>query len=79
MWFRAMWWMTTQKNGVIALGLQQVLGWRSYHSARTCLHKLLRAMIRPERERLVGTVEVDDSYLGGPKKGCAADRRKTRR
>ena len=64
-WFRAMWWMTSQKNGVSALGLQQVLGWGSYQTAWTCLHKLRRAMIRPGRERLAGTVEVDESYLGG--------------
>lgn len=25
-WFRAMWWVTTQKNGARALGLQRVLG-----------------------------------------------------
>ena len=39
-WFRAMWWITSQKNGVSALGLQQVLGWGSYQTAWTCLHKL---------------------------------------
>jgi transposase-like protein len=68
-WFRAMWWMTSQKNGVSALGLQQVLGWGSYQTAWTCLHKLRRAMIRPGRDRLSGTVEVDESYLGGLEAG----------
>jgi transposase-like protein len=64
-----MWWMTSQKNGVSALGLQQVLGWGSYQTAWTCLHKLRRAMIRPGRERLAGTAEVDESYLGGAEEG----------
>ena len=64
-WVRAMWWMTSQKNGVSALGLQQVLGWGSCQTAWTCLHKLRRARIRPGRERLLGVVEVDESYLGG--------------
>ena len=68
-WFRAMWWMTSQKNGISALGLQQVLGWGSYQTAWTCLHKLRRAMIRPGRDRLRGTVEVDESYLGGLEAG----------
>ena len=67
--FRAMWWMTSQKNGASALGLQQVLGWGSYQTAWTCLHKLRRAMIRPGRERLAGAVEVDESYLGGAEEG----------
>jgi transposase-like protein len=68
-WFRAMWWITSQKNGVSALGLQQVLGWGSYQTAWTCLHKLRRAMIRPGRDRLRGTVEVDECYLGGLEAG----------
>jgi len=68
-WFRAMWWLTSQKNGVSALALQRVLGWGSYQTAWTCLHKLRRAMIRPGRERLAGVVEVDESYLGGNEQG----------
>ena len=68
-WFRAMWWVTSQKNGVSALGLQQVLGWGSYQTAWTCLHKLRRAMVRPGREQLSGVVEVDESYLGGAEEG----------
>lgn len=64
-WFRAMWWVTCQKNGVSALSLQQALGWGSYQTAWTCLHKLRRAMVRPGRERLKGVVEVDESYWGG--------------
>jgi hypothetical protein len=31
-WFRAMWWVTTQKNGASALGLQRVLGLKSYEA-----------------------------------------------
>lgn len=64
-WFRAMWWVTCQKNGVSALSLQQTLGWGSYQTAWTCLHRLRRAMVRPGRERLRGVVEVDESYWGG--------------
>ena len=49
-WFRAMWWVTTQKNGASALGLQRVLGLKSYETAWTWLHKLRRAMVRPGRD-----------------------------
>ena len=38
-WFRAMWWVTTQENGVSALGLQRVLGLGSYQTAWAWLHK----------------------------------------
>jgi transposase-like protein len=68
-WFRAMWWVTTQKNGVSALGLQRVLGLGSYQTAWAWLHKLRRAMVRPGRDRLAGEVEVDETYLGGTEPG----------
>jgi transposase-like protein len=67
-WFRAMWWVTSQKTGASALGLQQVLGLKSYQTAWTWLHKLRRAMIRPGRERLSGSVEVDETYWGAAEK-----------
>ena len=68
-WFRAMWWVTTQKNGASALGLQRVLGLKSYETAWTWLHKLRRAMVRPGRDLLTGRIEVDEGYLGGPEEG----------
>lgn len=63
-WFRAMWQVTSQKNGVSALGLQRVLGLGSYKTAWALLHKLRRAMVRPGRDRLGGLVEVDETYWG---------------
>jgi transposase-like protein len=68
-WFRAMWWVTTQKNGASALGLQRVLGLRKYKTAWTMLHKLRRAMVRPGRDLLTGRIEVDESYVGGEEEG----------
>lgn len=67
MWFRAMWYVTNQKHGVSALGLQRALGFGSYRTAWTLLHKLRYAMVRPGRGRLSGTVEVDETYIGGKK------------
>jgi len=69
MWFRAMWWVTSQKTGASALGLQRMLGLGSYYTAWTWLHKLRRAMVRPGRDRLSGRVEVDETYVGGEKPG----------
>ena len=68
-WFRAMWHVTSQKNGVSALGLQRVLGLGSYKTAWALLHKLRRAMVRPGRDRLGGVVEVDETYWGGEEEG----------
>ena len=69
LWFRAIWWVTSQKNGASALGLQRILGLGSYQTAWMWLHKLRRAMVRPGRDKLTGTVQVDETYIGGEKPG----------
>src|SRR5450830_320475 len=66
-WFAAIWFVTSQNNGVSALGLQRVLGLKSYETAWVWMHKLRRAM--PERQVLAGTVEVDETYVGGISRG----------
>ena len=67
-WFRAIWQVTSQKNGISAMGLQRVLGLGSYQTAWV-MHKLRRAMIRPGRDRLSGIVEVDETYWGAEEPG----------
>src|ERR1035437_8877617 len=69
LWFRAIWQITSQKNGASAVAVQQVLGLGSYQTAWTWLHKLRRAMVRPERDRLTGRVEVDEAFIGGLEEG----------
>lgn len=61
--------MVSQKHGISALGLQQVLGLNRYETTWTLLHKLRVAMVRPGRDRLVGPVQVDETYIGGPRPG----------
>ena len=68
-WYRAMWWVTSQKTGASALGLQSILGLGSYRTAWALLHKLRRAMVRPDRERLTGRTEVDETFVGGEEEG----------
>jgi transposase-like protein len=69
LWFEAMWYLTSQKYGVSALGLQRVLGLGSYHTSWEWLHKLRRSMVRPGRDRLAGVVEVDEIFVGGERSG----------
>jgi len=70
-WFAATWYITNQKFGASALGLQRVLRLGSYQTAWTIQHKLRRAMVRPDRDLLSGLVEVDETYVGGEEKGVA--------
>jgi len=65
-WFRAMWWVASQKNGASALGFQRILGLKSYETAWTWLPKFRRAMIRLGRDILSGSVEVDECSIGSP-------------
>lgn len=69
LWFRAIWWMIAQKNGVSASGLQAILGIGSYKTAWVWLHKLRALMVFPNRDKLTGKVEIDETYVGGVAEG----------
>lgn len=69
LWFRAIWYVTNQKYGISALGLQRALGIGSYHTAWEWLYRLRHAMVRPGRDRISGIIEVDETYIGGKKPG----------
>ena len=69
LWFAAAWFLTSQKDGASALGLQRVLGLGSYQTAWAMLHRLRSAMVRPGRDMLSGDVEVDETSIGGVKPG----------
>ena len=70
-WFAAIWFLTSQKNGMSALGLQRVLGFGSYETAWAWLQKLRRAMVRPDRDLLSGVVELDEVFVGNESRGAA--------
>lgn len=69
MWFKAIWYITNQKHGISALGLQRILGIGSYQTAWEWLYRLRHAMVRPGRDRISGTIEVDETYIGGKRAG----------
>jgi transposase-like protein len=73
-WFWAAYLMTTHTPGMSALQFQRQLGISRYETAWTMLHKLRRAMVRPNREALRDEVEVDEAYVGGPEEGLRGGR-----
>jgi transposase-like protein len=75
-WFTACWLFATQKDGVSALSLQRSLEIGSYQTAWAMLHRLRSVLVRPGRERLHGTVEVDETYIGGEEPGLSGGRAK---
>lgn len=68
-WFRAAYLVSTLTPGLSAVQLQRQLGLGTYETAWTMIHRLRRAMLRPERDQLTGPVEVDESFIGGPRSG----------
>ncbi len=75
-WFWAAYLLTTHTPGFSALQLQRQLGIRRYETAWTMLQKLRRAMVRPERDRIAATVEVDETYVGGVEEGRRGGRQR---
>jgi transposase-like protein len=64
MWFRAVFEISSRRNGISAKELQRILGLGSYETAWTWLHKLRGALVRPHREPLAKHVEVDEAFVG---------------
>jgi len=75
-WFMACWHFATAKDGVSALSLKRVLEIGSYQTAWAMLHRFRSVLVRPGRERLTGTVQVDETYIGGEEPELSGGRAK---
>ena len=64
-WFGIMWLLMSQKFGTNAKGLMRIFN-LGYTTAWNGLHKLRRVMVRAERTKLEGSVEVDEAFIGSP-------------
>jgi transposase-like protein len=69
LWYRVIWSLIINKNGISAVSVQRMMGFGSYQTAWTWLHKLRMLTILPDREKLKGTVEVDETFLGWKSEG----------
>jgi transposase-like protein len=68
LWFQVIFEFISRKHGCNAMDLQRLLG-LSRKIAWTWLHKIRDAMVNPDRTLLTGTVEVDETYVGGSEEG----------
>jgi transposase-like protein len=68
-WFRAVFEISSRKNGISAKELQRILGFGSYETAWTWLHKIRGSLDRPGREPLSENVEIDEAFVGGKRLG----------
>jgi len=68
-WFLAIFLVTSSKGGISAMELKRQMGFGSYQTAWSWLHKIRKAMVTPKRTPLSDRVEADETYWGGPKPG----------
>ena len=68
-WFLAIWLVTSSKGGISAMELQRQMGFSSYQTAWSWLHKIRKAMVAPGRAPLAARVEADETLLGGARPG----------
>lgn len=68
LWFLAVYLLATSKRGISGAELGRKLG-LSPRTAWSWLAKIRRALGRREQQRLLGTVEVDEAYIGGRRAG----------
>jgi transposase-like protein len=64
-WYKALHLMLTSKKGISALQIHRLLGTGSYRSAWYMCMRLRGAMFDPDFQKLMGIVEVDETYIGG--------------
>lgn len=69
LWFQAIWQVVSQKHGISTLSLQKILGLNRYETTWNMLHRIRTAMVRPDRDRLTGPIQVDETYIGGSHPG----------
>jgi transposase-like protein len=68
-WFLAIYLVTSSKGGISAMELKRQMGFGSYQTAWSWLHKIRKAMIRPDRQPLAERVEADETLIGGSRPG----------
>ena len=69
MWFRAVFEISSRRNGISGKELQRIMGFGSYETAWTWLHKLRASLVRPNREPLARDVQVDEAFVGAKRAG----------
>jgi len=64
-WFRVLHTMVTSKKGVSALQIYRTMGFGSYKTAWYMCHRLRLSLQDKDFQKLVGIVEIDETYVGG--------------
>jgi transposase-like protein len=66
-WFRVIHRMLVSKKGVSALQMHREMGFGSYKTAWYMCHRVRAGLANEDFRKLIGVVEVDETYIGGKK------------
>ena len=64
-WFRVIFELCVRRSGVSSADIQRIFGFGSYRTAWHWTHKIRRAMVRENRDKLTGCAQVDETEIGG--------------
>jgi transposase-like protein len=67
-WFQVIYLMCQSKKGMSALQIHRTIGSGSYRTAWYMCHRIRAAMEDRDFPKLIGVVEVDETYIGGQSK-----------
>jgi hypothetical protein len=74
-WFRVIHMMLTAKKGISALQIHRTIGTGSYRTAWYMAHRIRAGLVDRDFQKLVGIVEVDETFVGGLAKNRHKDKR----
>lgn len=74
-WFKVIHLMMGAKKGISAMQIQRYMGFGSYKTAWYACHRIRAALQDKEFRKLMGIVEVDETFIGGKKRNMHKSKR----